>query len=139
MLHDPERIAEVRSWFSRAAEDLRAATFELTAEPPLTADIVFHAQQAVEKAIKGFLSWHDRPFRKTHNLVEFGEAATAVDPALEPGLRRAAPLTECAWRHRRLGSCAWGGASPRRGENTNPAPTVEWALPRVRDGQRSVA
>ena len=61
---------------------------------------MFHAQQAVEKAIKGFLSWHDRPFRKTHNLVELGEAATAVDPALESGLRRAAPLTEYAWRFR---------------------------------------
>jgi HEPN domain-containing protein len=100
MPHDPERIAEVRSWFAKAGEDLRAGTFELTAEPPLTADIVFHAQQAVEKAIKGFLSWHDRPFRKTHNLVELGEAATGVDPALEPGLRRAAPLTEYAWRFR---------------------------------------
>ena len=100
MPHDPERIAEVRSWFLKAGDDLRAATFELTAQPPLTADIVFHAQQAVEKAIKGFLSWHDRPFRKTHNLVELGEAATAVDPVLEPYLRRAAPLTEYAWRFR---------------------------------------
>ena len=72
MPHDPDRIAETRSWFSKASEDLRAATFELTAEPPLTADIVFHAQQAVEKSIKGFLGWHDRPFRKTHNLVEIG-------------------------------------------------------------------
>ena len=100
MPHDPERIAEVRSWFQKAGEDLRAAAFELTAEPPLTADIVFHSQQAVEKAIKGFLSWHDRPFRKTHNLVELGGAATAVDSALESSLRRAAPLTEYAWRYR---------------------------------------
>jgi HEPN domain-containing protein len=80
MPHDPERIAEVRSWFAKASEDLRAAAFKLTAQPPLTADIVFHAQQAVEKAIKGFLSWHDRPFRKTHNLVEIGEAARRSSP-----------------------------------------------------------
>jgi HEPN domain-containing protein len=90
MPHDPERIAEARSWFAKAGDDLRAATFELTAEPPLTSDIVFHAQQAVEKAIKGFLGWHDRPFRKTHNLVEIGEAAAVIDSALEPLLRRAA-------------------------------------------------
>ena len=100
MPHDPERIAEVRSWFVKAGEDLRAAAFELTSQPPLTADIVFHAQQTVEKAIKGFLCWHDRPFRKTHNLVEIGEVAAAVDPALEPVLRRAAPMTEYAWRFR---------------------------------------
>lgn len=100
MPHDPERIAETRSWFAKASEDLRAATFEFKAKPPLTADIVFHAQQAVEKATKGFLSWHDLTFRKTHNLVEIGEAAVAVDSKLEPILRRAAPLTEYAWRFR---------------------------------------
>lgn len=59
MPHDPERIAEVRSWFQKAGADLRAASFEFTAEPPLTEDIVFHAQQAAEKSIKGFLCWHD--------------------------------------------------------------------------------
>ena len=106
MPHDPERIAEARSWFLKASADLRAAEFELTARPPLTADIVFHAQQAVEKAIEGFLSWHDRTFRKTHNLVEIGEAAASVDPTLEPVLRRAAPLTEYAWRFRYPGDSA---------------------------------
>lgn len=55
---------------------------------------LFHAQQAVEKAIKGFLGWHDRTFR------ELGEATAAVDSTLEPVLRRAAPLTEYAWRFR---------------------------------------
>jgi hypothetical protein len=29
---------------------------------------VFHCQQAAEKALKGFLAWHDVPFRKTHTL-----------------------------------------------------------------------
>ena len=100
MPHDPERIAETRSWFAKANEDLRTASFEFKAKPPLTADIVFHAQQAVEKAIKGYLSWHDRTFRKTHNLIELGEAAASIDPTLESLLRRAAPLTEYAWRFR---------------------------------------
>jgi len=51
MPHDPERVAETRPWFVRAAENLRAADFERTADPPLTADIVFHAQQAAEAAL----------------------------------------------------------------------------------------
>ena len=63
---DPERIAETRAWLVKAAEDLRAADFERTAQPPLSSDIVFHAQQTAEKAMKSFLTWHDRPFRKTH-------------------------------------------------------------------------
>ena len=63
-------------------------------------DIVFHAQQAVEKSLKGFLAWHDRPFRRTHDLVELGQACVDLDRSLETLLRRAAPLTEYAWRFR---------------------------------------
>jgi HEPN domain-containing protein len=63
-------------------------------------DIVFHAQQAVEKALKAFLTWHGRAFRNTHNLVELGEAWSELDPTLEALLRHAAPLTEYAWKFR---------------------------------------
>ncbi len=36
---------------------------------PILADLaVFHAQQAMEKALKAFLAAYDRPFPKTHNL-----------------------------------------------------------------------
>lgn len=94
------RTAETRSWLARAASDLRAATHEFTAEPPILDDIVFHAQQAAEKALKGFLSWHDQPFRRTHDLVELGHACVNSDPTLETLLRQAAPLTEYAWRFR---------------------------------------
>jgi HEPN domain-containing protein len=65
---------------------------------------VFHTQQAVEKAMKGFLACHGRVYRKTHNLVEIGEACAAIDPTLEPLLRRAAELTEYAWRFRYPGN-----------------------------------
>ena len=69
MPHDPALIAEVRAWLSKAAKDLAAADYELRADPPFVEDIVFHSQQAVEKSLKAFLSWHVLPFRKTHNLV----------------------------------------------------------------------
>ena len=29
-------------------------------------------EASVEKALKAFLSWHDRPFRKTHSIEELG-------------------------------------------------------------------
>ena len=100
MLLDPGRLAETCEWFAKAMLDLRAAEFEFTAIPPLTADIVFHCQQLAEKSLKGFLVWHDQPFRKTHNLVEIGQQCTAIDASLEDLARRAARLTEYAWKFR---------------------------------------
>jgi HEPN domain-containing protein len=94
-----------RGWRKRgpgckAEQDLRAAEHERKANPPLTSDIVFHAQQLAEKSLKALMSWHDRPFRKTHNLVELGHQCVELVPELEDLLRRAAALTEYAWKSR---------------------------------------
>ncbi len=91
---DPRLVADTKAWLDKAALDLRAAEHERTASPPLTGDMVFHAQQLVGKTLKAFLSWHDQPFRKTHSLVELGRQFTVLQPDLEPLLREAAPLTE---------------------------------------------
>jgi len=42
MPHDPLLVAETKSWFIKAANDLRAAVHEFSAVPPLLEDIVFH-------------------------------------------------------------------------------------------------
>jgi HEPN domain-containing protein len=65
---DPELLAETRAWFAKAADDLRAAVALAAISPPLFDEAVFHCQQAAEKALKGFLTWNGRAFRKTHNL-----------------------------------------------------------------------
>jgi len=101
---DPALVAETRSWLSKVAKELAVAAYESTATPPFGEDIVFHAQQAVEKALKAFLTWHGHAFRKTHNLVELGEACSLIDPTLEALLRRASPLTEYAWKFRYPGT-----------------------------------
>lgn len=98
--HDPARIQEARAWIAKAAQDLRVAEHELTVEPPFVEDVLFHCQQTAEKSLKAFLAWHDRPVRKTHDLVELGQACAEIDESLEPLLRRAAPLTEYAWKFR---------------------------------------
>ena len=100
MNNDPQRTADTRVWLHKASADLRAAELDLTAEDPLRQDALFHCQQASEKALKAFLTWHDEPFRKTHNLVEIGEQCAGKDKELEPLLRRAAVLTEYAWKFR---------------------------------------
>jgi hypothetical protein len=67
MPHDLALVAETRAWLEKASEDLAAAALDLGANPPLCGDTAFHAQQAVEKALKAFLTWHGREFRKMHN------------------------------------------------------------------------
>ena len=100
MPHDPARVAETRGWLVRASSDVRAAEHELRATPPLLDDIVFHCQQTAEKSLKGLLTWHDRPFRKTHSIEELGEQCLQVDPTLKVLIDRAVPLTEYAWKFR---------------------------------------
>ena len=100
MPRDPIRLADAKAWLAKADMDLKAAAHELTAAPPFTADAVFHAQQAAEKAMKGFLAWHDVPFRKTHDLAEIGHQCAGLDPSLESLLMRAASLTQYAWKFR---------------------------------------
>ena len=100
MPRDPIRLADAKAWLAKADMDLKTAAHELTAAPPFTADAVFHAQQAAEKAMKGFLAWHDVPFRKTHDLAEIGHQCASIDPSLESLLMRAAGLTQYAWKFR---------------------------------------
>lgn len=88
-----------RRWLAKAERDLRVAARAAT-PPPLRDAVAFHGQQAVEKSLKAFLTWHDRTFRKTHNLVELGHQCGEVDASLKPLLQRAARLTEYAWKFR---------------------------------------
>lgn len=97
---DEARTEDVGAWLARARSDLGAGAHDLTADPPFAADAAFHAQQGVEKAIKGFLAWHDVPFRRTHDLTELGHQCAEIDGSLEATLARAARLTEYAWQFR---------------------------------------
>jgi HEPN domain-containing protein len=100
MQPDPVRAADTQAWLEKAAMDLRSAEADLGVTPPIVGDALFHCQQAIEKALKAFLTWHDEPFRKTHDLGELGTQCVALDDTLTALLRRAAPLTEYAWKYR---------------------------------------
>jgi HEPN domain-containing protein len=81
MQPDPQRTADTESWLRKASNDLRYAGIDLAANPPAPEDAVFHCQQAVEKALKAFLVWHDVPFVKTHDLGKLGNQAVQLDPS----------------------------------------------------------
>ena len=68
--------------------------------PLFSKDVVFDCQQAAEKALKGYLTWHDQRFRKTHSIEEVGEACLIIAPSLKPFVDRAVPRPEYAWKFR---------------------------------------
>jgi len=70
---DPVRTADTRAWLVKAAQDLRRVEILLAADPPDPEGALFHSQQAAEKALKAFLTFHDVPFRRVHELDELGE------------------------------------------------------------------
>lgn len=97
---DEARMADTAAWLSRAHLDLRSAEHAVSAPEPLREDAVFHCQQAVEKAMKALLTWHDVPFRRTHSLEELGRQCVAIDATLQALVDEAAPLSQYAWQFR---------------------------------------
>lgn len=74
--------------------------------------MVFHCQQAAEKAIKAFLTAHESVFRKTHDIEEIGRAAISIDASLAHLLENASVLTPFAWQFRYPGD----DGEPERGD-----------------------
>ncbi len=119
MRPDSPVAAETSEWLRHVDLDLRGAAVDMAAEPPLLEDVVFHCQQAVEKVLKAFLTWHEVSFRKTHNLNEVGAQCGEVDPSLALLAERARPLTVYAWKFRYP-----GGAAPPSCEEAERALTI---------------
>src|SRR5882762_3781301 len=99
MPQDPAHVVATQAWFIKANEDLREAEFVLTASPPFIGSSLFHSEQAVEKAIKGFLTWHDQAFL-TDDLEQLRSLCAEVDPSIVETLGGIEHLTEFAFRFR---------------------------------------
>jgi HEPN domain-containing protein len=97
---DPTRIADTKAWLTKARQDLRRGEILLGAEPPDVEGALYHCQQAAEKAFKTFLTWHDLPFRRVHELDVIGGHCVDLDPTLKDLADRADILTKYAWRFR---------------------------------------
>lgn len=72
----------VKSWFLRADDDLR--TSQILLEENGTPNIIcFHAQQAGEKYLKGFLAHHNKHARKIHDLLILLDECKEIEPSFE--------------------------------------------------------
>ncbi|RKZ26855.1 DNA-binding protein [bacterium] len=73
----------VQRWIKKAENDLKTARDELNTEDPATDTVCFHAQQTVEKYLKAFLIFHEKEYRKTHNIAELIELCREIDGDFE--------------------------------------------------------
>jgi HEPN domain-containing protein len=104
MQPDAQRRADTLAWVERAHKDLWCAQIDLAADPPAPEDALYHCQQAAEKALKGFLVWHDQPFPKTHDLGRLGKQAVEQDQTLEPLIDEVVEFTKYEWMFRYPGN-----------------------------------
>ncbi len=89
-----------RQWLEKAERDLAAAERLMLGDAPLSDIALFHCQQTVEKAFKAFLTSHQTPFEKTHNLVALLDLVVKIAPNLTGWLEAAKSLTPYATEFR---------------------------------------
>jgi len=94
------KLELVQSWLTKAQHDLAAAR-KLSEGPDRYLDVaVYHCQQAAEKALKGFLVFHDQPFEKTHDVEVLVTLAMQYDERLASWVEVATELTPYATEFR---------------------------------------
>lgn len=86
----------VQNWLIKAQHDLATAQ-KLSADPdPYLDTAIYHCQQAAEKAVKGFLVFHDQRFEKVHDVRLLIEIAAMLESSLSPWLDTGERLTPYA-------------------------------------------
>ena len=95
-------LDETYTWLEKARGDLQNAAVLIAAER--YAGALFFCQQAAEKALKAFLTYHKTLFRKTHELNELFDDILAIDHSLQPVLDQANKLSDYAWKFRYPGT-----------------------------------
>ena len=61
--------AYIKTWLEIAEHDLRAARSLIEYEPMILDIACFHCQQSVEKFFKAFLTFKNKHFDKTHDVI----------------------------------------------------------------------
>lgn len=104
MQPDPTRTTDAKAWLAVASQDLRRVEVLLSVVPPDIEGALFHCQQAAEKALKGFLTWHDVGFRRVHDLDEISKQCVETDSSLAGLLKEVGALSAYASRFRYPGA-----------------------------------
>ncbi|MCD4786329.1 MAG: HEPN domain-containing protein [Candidatus Eremiobacteraeota bacterium] len=87
-----------RGWFLKAEQDLKNIEMILdTNNPDSPYDtLCFHAQQASEKYLKGFIAFHGLPIPRTHDIEELLELCAPVKQEFSEIIEESAILSQYA-------------------------------------------
>ncbi len=91
---------DAQDWIVHATADLHYAKLGHGDPKVLEGLVAFHAQQAVEKALKALLVKHQVDFPKTHDLEELVALAEDAGLVLPPEVEKAKELTAFAVQSR---------------------------------------
>lgn len=86
----------VRQWFAYAARDLKLAAGAIGYGPQFKNEAAFHAQQCIEKAMKGFLISRGVRPPKTHNIEHLTGLVSGTGVKLKSLIRNPGRVTEYA-------------------------------------------
>ncbi|MFH1540668.1 MAG: HEPN domain-containing protein [Elusimicrobiota bacterium] len=78
-----DKLEVVKGWFKKAENDIINADNTIEMETPPCDTICFHSQQCAEKYLKGFLTFYEIEFPKTHSLEDIILLCKRVEPLIE--------------------------------------------------------
>jgi len=86
----------VRNWLYKASRDLDSAIRLASGSNPLLDTAIFHCQQSAEKALKGWLAYHDQRLEKTHDVRMLVTLAATLETGFKNWFDTAEALTPYA-------------------------------------------
>ena len=101
-----EKRIEIQRWLIKSQRDLGSACRLMEGDEPYLDTAVYPtlkcgaSQQAAEKALKAFLTYHDIVFEKTHDLTELLELSVTVEATFDTWREVAKELTPYAVQFR---------------------------------------
>ena len=81
------------AWILKAQSDLGTAEVLIRQDNPITDTAIYHTQQCAEKALKGFLAYHQAEIPKIHHLVMLVNQCAEFDPTFDSLLSDANELS----------------------------------------------
>ena len=90
----------VQSWLVKTLHDLATARKAASTPDPYLDTAIYHCQQAGEKAVKGFLAFHDQPPIRTHDIELLLSAAQPFEAGFAAWIEAGERLTRYATQYR---------------------------------------